>query len=53
MKGIAISTIISQALGAGYIIYKITKIDLSKYLNLNSFKPKVIILIDLLKQSIN
>jgi putative MATE family efflux protein len=52
MKGIALSTIFSQALGAIYIIYKATKTDLSKYLYLNCFKPKIEILIDLLKQGV-
>ena len=52
MKGIAISTVISQALGTGYIIYKVTLTDLNRYLYLNCFKPKIKILIDLLKQGI-
>ena len=52
IKGIAISTIISQALGAIYIIYKATKTDLGSYLYLNCFKPKFQILIDLLKQGV-
>ena len=52
MKGIALSTIISQGLGTSYIIYKATRTDLSKYLYLNCFKPKIIILVDLLKQGI-
>lgn len=52
IKGIAISTIVSQALGTTYIIYKATKTDLSSYLYLNCFKPKFQILINLLKQGI-
>ena len=52
MKGIAISTIISQALGTGYIIYKASRTDLREYLYLNCFKPKVLIILDLLKQGI-
>lgn len=52
IKGIAFSTIVSQALGTVYIIYKATKIELSKYLYLNCFKPKIKILIDLLKQGV-
>lgn len=52
MKGIAISTIISQALGTGFIIYKATRTDLSEYLYINCFKPKIIILLDLLKQGV-
>ena len=52
IKGIAFSTIVSQALGTVYIIYKATKIELGKYLYLNCFKPKIKILIDLLKQSV-
>ena len=41
MKGIAISTVISQGLGTIYIIYKVTKTDLNKYLYLKCFKPKI------------
>jgi len=52
MKGIAISTIISQGLGTTYIIYKATLTDLSEYLYLNCFKPKIKILLDLLQQGI-
>jgi len=52
MKGIAISTIISQALGVIYIIYKISKTDVGKYLYLNSFRPKINILKDLIKQAL-
>ena len=52
MKGIAISTVISQGLGTSYIIYKATLTDLSKYLYLNCFKPRIKILLDLLKQGI-
>ena len=52
MKGIAISTIISQALGTGYIIYKASRTDLREYLYLNCFKPKILIILDLLKQGI-
>ena len=52
MKGIAISTVISQGLGTGYIVYKAFKTDLSKYLYINCFKPKFNILIDLLKQGV-
>ena len=52
IKGIALSTIVSQALGMIYIIYKATKTDLSAYLYINCFKPKIKILIDLLKQGI-
>ena len=52
IKGIAISTIVSQALGAIYIIYIVTKTDLSSYLYLNCFKPKYQILINLLKQGV-
>ena len=52
IKGIAISTLVSQGLGTVYIIYKATKTDLSKYLNLISFKPKTSILTNLLKQGL-
>ena len=52
IKGIALSTIFSQALGMIYIIYKATNTDLSQYLYLECFKPKFKIIIDLLKQGI-
>ena len=52
MKGIAISTVISQGLGTGYIVYKVSKTEFSKYLYLDCFKPKIKILLDLLKQGI-
>ena len=52
MKGIAISTIISQGLGTAYIIYKATLTDYSNYLYIKCFRPKVKILINLLKQGI-
>ena len=52
IKGIAISTIVSQGLGMFYIIYKAAKTDLSEYLYLKCFKPKINILIDLLKQGV-
>tara|TARA_Y100001970_G_scaffold287469_1_gene412231 strand:+ start:1088 stop:2452 length:1365 start_codon:yes stop_codon:yes gene_type:complete len=52
IKGIALSTIVSQALGMIYIIYKAFKTDLREYLYIQCFKPKFIILIELLKQGI-
>jgi len=52
MQGIAISTIVSQAFGTIYIIFKFINTDLRKYLYLNNFKPEIKILTDLLKQGI-
>lgn len=52
MKGIAISTVISQGLGTVYIIYKATLTELSEYLYINCFKPKFKIILDLLNQGI-
>ena len=52
MKGIAISTVISQGLGTVYIIYKATLTDLSEYLYINCFKPKIKVLFELLKQGV-
>ena len=52
IKGIAISTIISQAFGAFYIIYKASKTILKNNLYYECFKPKINILFDLLKQGI-
>ena len=51
MQGIGVSTIISQALGAAYIVFKVYGTDLSNYLYLDCFKPKIKILIDLIKQA--
>ena len=52
IKGIALSTITSQALGTMYIIYKAYNTQFKEYLYLNCFKPKFIILFDLLKQGV-
>ena len=52
IKGIAVSTITSQALGTFYIIYKAYKTEFREYLFLDCFKPKIKILIDLLSQGI-
>ena len=52
MKGIALSTIVSQFIGATYIIYKVSKTNLREYLYLNCFKPKMKIIYALLKQGI-
>ncbi len=52
IKGIAISTIISQFIGLAYIIYKVSKTYLIKYLYPKCFIPKYKIIRDLLKQSI-
>ena len=52
MKGIALSTIVSQLIGTIYIIYKVSKTQLSEYLYLKCFFPKLQVLIDLLKQGV-
>jgi len=52
IKGIAISTIVSQSLGTIYIIYKAFNTELSDYLYFKCFKPKIQILVDLLKQGV-
>jgi len=52
MKGIALSTIVSQFLGAAYIIYKASKTNLKEYLYFECFKPKIKIIYELLKQGI-
>ena len=52
IKGIAVSTITSQALGTFYIIFKVYKTEFKAYLYLECFKPKFKILLDLLSQGI-
>tara|TARA_Y100000591_G_scaffold149449_1_gene128356 strand:- start:1172 stop:2551 length:1380 start_codon:yes stop_codon:yes gene_type:complete len=52
IKGIAVSTITSQALGTFYIIFKVYKTEFKEYLYLQCFKPKFKILLDLLSQGI-
>ncbi len=52
MKGIALSTIVSQSLGTIYIIYKASKTHLSEFLFLKCFFPKLQVLKDLLKQGL-
>tara|TARA_Y100000590_G_scaffold246122_1_gene276523 strand:+ start:1016 stop:2410 length:1395 start_codon:yes stop_codon:yes gene_type:complete len=51
IKGIALSTIISQLIGLIYIIYKVFKTHLINYLYPKCFIPKLQIILDLLKQS--
>ena len=50
IKGIAISTIISQFIGLSYLLFKVLKTNLIKYLYFNYFKPNVELISDLLKQ---
>ena len=52
IKGIALSTIISQFIGLAYIIYKVSKTYLVNYLYPKCFIPKINILFDILKQSL-
>jgi len=52
IKGIALSTIVSQFIGAVYIIYKASRTYLSEYLYVKCFLPKFEILKDLLTQGI-
>ena len=52
IKGIALSTIISQFVGFIYILYKVSKTQLIIYLYPKCFIPKFKIIFDLLKQSI-
>ena len=52
IKGIALSTIVSQMIGTIYIIYKASKTQLKEYLYIKCFLPKTHILKDLLKQGL-
>ena len=52
IKGIALSTIISQFVGLIYILYKVSKTHLVKYLYPECFIPKYKIIYDILKQSL-
>ena len=52
IKGIAISTVISQFVGFLYIGYKVSKTHLVKYLYPECFLPKFKIIRDLLKQAV-
>jgi len=51
IKGIALSTIISQFIGLIYIVYKVSKTYLVNYLHPKCFIPKLKIILDLLRQS--
>ncbi len=52
IKGIALSTIISQFIGLAYILYKVSKTDLINYLYPKCFIPKINIITNLLKQGL-
>lgn len=52
IKGIALSTIVSQFIGVIYITYKVSKTYLSKHIHLKYFLPNIKVLKDLLKQGI-
>ena len=52
IKGIALSTIISQFVGLCYILYKVSKTHLVNYLYPKCFIPKIKIILDLLKQGL-
>ncbi|PPR53455.1 MAG: hypothetical protein CFH16_01008, partial [Alphaproteobacteria bacterium MarineAlpha5_Bin6] len=52
IKGIALSTIISQFVGLIYILYKVSQTYLINYLYPKCFIPKINIIIDLLKQGL-
>ena len=52
ISGIALATLIAQLYGLLYIIYKVSKTDLKKYIHPNYFLPKYLILINIIKQAI-
>ncbi len=52
IAGLAISTLIAQGAGVLYLIYKVYCCKLKKFLYLQCFIPKIILLINLVKQSV-
>ena len=52
ISGIALATIISEMIGLIYIIYKINKTEVRKYISAQCFIPNKALIIDILKQAI-
>ena len=50
--GLAIATVISQSIGTLYLIYKINACNLRKYLYIECFIPKLVMLRELFSQSV-
>ena len=52
ISGIALATIVSELVGLIYIIYKLNKTEIRKYISLECFKPKKDLILDILRQAI-
>ena len=52
ISGIALATIVSELVGLIYIIYKLNKTEIRKYISLECFRPKKDLILDILKQAI-
>jgi putative MATE family efflux protein len=52
ISGIALATIVSELVGLIYIIYKLNKTEIRKYIFLECFKPKKDLILDILRQAI-
>ena len=52
ISGLAIATIISQLIGALYLLYKVNSCKLKKYLKIRCFIPKIGLIKELLEQSL-
>ena len=52
ISGLAIATIISQLIGALYLLYKVNSCKLKKYLKIRCFIPKISLIKELLEQSL-
>ncbi len=52
ISGIALATIVSELVGLIYIIYKLNKTEIRKYISLECFNPKKDLILDILRQAI-
>jgi len=52
ISGIALATIVSELVGLIYIIYKLNKTEIRKYIFFECFKPKKDLILDILRQAI-
>ena len=52
ISGIALATIVSELIGLIYIIYRVNKTEIQKYISLQCFRPKKELISDILRQAI-
>ncbi len=52
ISGIAFATIVSELVGLIYIIYKLNKTEIRKYISIECFRPKRDLILDILRQAI-